>query len=71
MSQPSKPTQRALEAVEDKTAEHVQIIKRGIAARVAEIRRDLAHWLEQTVTRADYTEGTSCKWCLYPIQQQI
>jgi hypothetical protein len=36
-------------------AENIARFKRGVEARVAEIKRDLAQWLDQTATPADYT----------------
>jgi hypothetical protein len=36
-------------------ASNIATVKRGLEARVAEIKRGLAHWLDDTTSSADHT----------------
>lgn len=36
-------------------ARNVATVKRGVEARVGEIKRDLAQWLDETTSSADYS----------------
>jgi hypothetical protein len=36
-------------------ASNIATVKRGVEARVAEIKRGLAHWLDDTTSSADHT----------------
>jgi hypothetical protein len=42
-------------APDPELASNIATVKRGLDARVAEIKRGLAHWLDDTTSPADHT----------------